>query len=107
LNYYKNYNIKEVEEDTKYEIEMAIAGFAKEDITISVKENSLVVEGGSKKTKDESYVHKGIAARTFTQSFVLGDYVEVTNAKLENGILTISLDRKVPEEKKPKTIKIK
>lgn len=104
---YPPYNIKEVEDGIKYEIEMAVAGFSKEDLTISVEDSNLKIEGGSKKTKDESYVHKGIAARTFTQSFVLGEYVEVTNAKLENGILTISLDRKVPEEKKPKVIKIK
>lgn len=104
---YPPYNIREVEEDLKYEIEMAVAGFSKTDINISVEDGNLIIEGGSKATKDESYVHKGIAARSFKQSFVLADYVEVIGASLENGILTVSLERQVPEDKKPKTIKIK
>lgn len=104
---YPPYNIREIEEDVKFEIEMAVAGFSKADISISVKDGNLLVEGGSKTTKEEGYVHKGIAARSFKQSFVLADYVEVTGAELENGILTIKLERQLPDEKKPKVIKIK
>lgn len=104
---YPPYNIKEIEEDVSFEIEMAVAGFSKSDINISVKDNTLLIEGGSKTTKEESYVHKGIAARSFKQSFVLADYVEVLGAELENGILTVKLERQLPEEKKPKVIKIK
>jgi len=104
---YPPYNIREVEEGVKYEIEMAVAGFSKSDINISVTDGNLVIEGGSKASKDDSYVHKGIAARAFKQSFVLADYVEVVGASLENGILTITLERQVPEDKKPKVIKIK
>lgn len=104
---YPPYNIREVEEGVKYEIEMAVAGFSKTDINISLTDGTLLIEGGSKTAKDDSYVHKGIAARTFKQSFILADYVEVVGASLENGILTLSLERKVPEDKKPKVIKIK
>lgn len=103
---YPPYNIKEVEEGVEYEIEMAVAGFTREDIKITQEGNSLKVEGGSKESKSENYVHKGIAARTFLQTFALADYVEVKEATLENGILTISLIRNLPEEKRPKIISI-
>lgn len=103
---YPPYNIKEVEEGVEYEIEMAVAGFSREDIDITVQDNSLRVEGGSPESKSENYVHKGIAARTFVQTFALADYVEVKEARLENGILTISLIRELPEEKRPKIIEI-
>jgi molecular chaperone IbpA len=104
---YPPYNIKEIEEGSCYEIEMAVAGFAKEDVTISVQDSTLTVSGGSKESKADTYVHKGIAARTFEQKFGLAEYVEVSNATLENGILTITLKRELPEEKKPKVIEIK
>lgn len=103
---YPPYNIKEIEEGVEYEIEMAVAGFSREDIKITMEENSLKVEGGSKESRSDNYVHKGIAARTFVQTFALADYVEVKEATLENGILTISLIRNLPEEKQPKVIKI-
>lgn len=104
---YPPYNIKEVEPDHKYEIEMAVAGLSKEDITISITNGKLLVEGDAKSSDEDSYVHKGIAARAFSRSFILADYVEIIGASLENGILTVSLERKVPEDKKTKTIKIK
>lgn len=103
---YPPYNIKEIEEGVEYEIEMAVAGFTREDIKITIQDNSLKVEGGSKESKSDTYVHKGIAARTFLQTFALADYVEVKEATLENGILTISLIRELPVEKQPKIIEI-
>ena len=103
---YPPYNIKEVIEGVEYEIEMAVAGFRREDITITLQENSLKIEGGSKESKSENYVHKGIAARTFLQTFALADYVEVKKATIGDGILTISLIRNLPEEKQPKIIEI-
>lgn len=103
---YPPYNIKEIEEGVEYEIEMAVAGFTRDDIKITQEGNSLKVEGGSKESKSENYVHKGIAARTFVQTFALADFVEVKHAALENGILTISLIRNLPEEKQPKIIDI-
>lgn len=104
---YPPYNIKEIEAGCCYEIEMAVAGFTKEDIKISLQDGELTVEGGSAESQSDTYVHKGIAARTFSQSFALAEFVEVKNAALENGILTITLERQIPEEKKPKIIKIK
>lgn len=101
---YPPYNIKSLEDD-KYEIELAIAGFSKPDITVEQTENRLSVRG-SKKTSDETYLHKGLAARDFEQTFVLADYVKVTKVTLIDGILTINLERELPEEKKTKVIPI-
>lgn len=103
---YPPYNIKEIEEGKSYEIEMAVAGFKKDDIEITLEDGSLKIEGGSKESKSDTYVHKGIAARTFVQTFALAEYVEVEKATLEDGILTISLIRNLPEEKRPKVIDI-
>ena len=103
---YPPYNIKEIIEGYEYEIEMAVAGFSKEDIKISLENGSLKVEGGAKENKSNTYVHKGIAARTFVQRFVLAEYVEVDSASVENGILIIKLIRNIPEEKRPKIIEI-
>lgn len=103
---YPPYNIREVEEGVEYEIEMAVAGFKRDDIEITLQEGSLKVEGGSENSRSENYVHKGIAARSFIQTFALAEYVEVKEARLEDGILTISLIRNVPKEKQPKTIEI-
>ena len=103
---YPPYNIREIEEGVEYEIEMAVAGFKRDDIEITLQDGSLKVEGGSVKSRSENYVHKGIAARSFTQTFALAEYVEVKEARLEDGILTISLIRNLPEEKQPKIIEI-
>lgn len=104
---YPPYNIKELVEGEKYAIEMAVAGFVKEDIKISLHEGELLILGvPDKESKSENYVHKGIAARSFEQSFALAEYVEVDSASLDNGMLTIVLVRNVPEEKKPKVISI-
>jgi molecular chaperone IbpA len=104
---YPPYNIKEVEQGSEYEIEMAVAGFKRDDIDITLENGSLKIEGGSKDSTSENYVHKGIAARTFSQTFALAEHVEVKGAKLEDGILTVSLIRKLPKEKMPKRIEIK
>lgn len=105
---YPPYNIKELVEGEKYALEMAVAGFSKDDIKITVHENELLIMGvPDKASKSDNYVHKGIAARSFEQSFALGEYVEVDDASLDNGMLTIVLARNVPEDKKPKAIEIK
>ena len=101
---YPPYNIKSLEDD-KYEIELAVAGFSKSDITVEQTENRLTVKG-SKDSDDETYLHRGLAARDFSQTFVLADYVKVTKATLVDGILTVLLEREIPEHKKPKEIKI-
>lgn len=94
-------------DDTHYAIELAVAGFAEDEVTIELKKNVLTVTGVQRSPEVEvTYVHKGISNRDFTRTFPLADHIEVTGAKVRNGILAISLERTVPEEFKPKTIQI-
>ena len=86
---------------------LAVAGFSKDNINISIDNDSLIIKGELVEVTDAEVIHKGIAGRKFTRTFALGEYMEVTGAKLEDGLLTINITRIVPEEKKPKTIKIK
>ena len=81
----------------------------REDLTIDVQEGTLTVSGekAEVETDEIEYLHRGIANRSFTRNWALAEYVEVVEAKMENGMLYVSLERIVPEEKKPKTIKIK
>jgi molecular chaperone IbpA len=102
---YPPYNIKTLPND-KAEIELAIAGFKKDDVKITYKENIITVEG-NRGEDDAEYSYKGIAARNFVQKFAVADDVLVGDAKLADGFLTIELQRILPEEKKEKTIKIK
>ena len=88
---------------------MAVAGFSEADIDITVKENSLLITGKVEKSAQNSkriFLHRGIAARSFERRFDLADHIVVTGAGLENGLLHIDLVREIPEEKKPKKIKI-
>ena len=101
---YPPYNIERVSED-KYTLELAVAGFKKEDIDISIEKNTLKIEGESAK-KDADYIHKGLASRRFTRAFHLNKYMEVDKADMEDGILKVHLVRNVPDEEKPKHIKI-
>ena len=103
---YPPYDLLKLDEDT-YKLSLAIAGFSKEDINISVDDGTLIIKGEIVEVVDAEVVHKGIAGRKFVRSFALGEYMEVTGAELKDGMLNISIDRIVPEDKKPKTIKIK
>ena len=106
---YPPYNIQKTE-DFKFEIEMALAGFDKKDINIEVAEGVLTVKSIKDKDSnatDEYTLYKGISQRNFTRKFTLADDIVVNDAKLENGMLTIYLERIVPEEKKPRLITIK
>lgn len=103
---YPPYDILSTDED-KYEIRFALAGFKKEDIEITFKDQVLIIKGTGDTGSQDAYFHKGIAARSFTQSFPLAEYVEVKGASMEDGILTIKLEREIPEEEKPQVIKIK
>ena len=86
---------------------MAVAGFAPEDIEIVHQENSLVVAGGKRSgPQDVEFLYRGIATRSFRQNFNLADHVKVVAAGLDNGLLKIELKREVPEELKPRRIKI-
>ena len=94
-------------DDMKYDIELAIAGFSKDDITIELKEHVLYIKGDrEKRRKDEAYVHKGISGRKFSKSFRLSEYAEVSGADLTDGILTVSIEVVLPEEKRPQIISI-
>ena len=95
--------------DSSYQIIMAVAGFSEQDIDITVKENSLLISGQTAKASDDeekTYLHRGIASRSFERRFDLADHIIVTGADLENGLLNISLVREIPEEKKPRKINI-
>lgn len=102
---YPPYNITKTGE-LNYAIELAVAGFAETDIEIEYAENKLTVKGNIAATEATEYVHQGIANRDFTRTFALNEDVEVKGAALRNGLLTIELERIVPEHKKPKKIVI-
>jgi molecular chaperone IbpA len=100
------YNIERTAE-SKYRISMAVAGFARSDITVEVKETTLTVRGAKKDDdKGRTFLHRGIASRAFERRFQLADHVEVVGADLEHGLLHIDLERRVPERLKPRTIAI-
>jgi molecular chaperone IbpA len=106
---YPPYNIQKTE-DYKFEIEMALAGFDKKDIEIEVAEGVLTVKSLKDKdtnTTDDYTLYKGISQRNFTRKFTLADDIVVKGAELKNGMLTITLERIVPEEKKPQLITVK
>jgi molecular chaperone IbpA len=103
---YPPYDLLKLDEDN-YILSLAVAGFSKDDINISIDNDSLIIKGELVEVTDAEVIHKGIAGRKFTRTFALGEYMEVTGAKLEDGLLTINVTRLVPEEKKPKTIKVK
>jgi molecular chaperone IbpA len=103
---YPPYDIIKLDEDT-YKLSLAVAGFSQENIDVSVDNGTLIVKGEITEVYDAEIVHKGIAGRKFTRTFALGEYMEVTGAEMKDGMLNISIDRLIPEDKKPKQIKIK
>ena len=103
---YPPYDVLKLDEDT-YLVSLAVAGFTKDNITLSVDDGTLVVSGEIVEVTDAEILHKGIAARKFTRSFALGEYMEVSGASIKDGMLNINIVRLVPEDKKPKIIKIK
>lgn len=104
---YPPYNIERTGEDA-YRVEIAVAGFRSEELAIEVKENLLTVTG-RKAANDEArkFLHRGLAERNFERRFQLADYVVVTDANLADGLLSISLERQLPEALKPRTVAIK
>jgi len=101
---YPPYNIRKVE-DNKYVIELAVAGFARQDIDITFEDNKLIVSG---KTEDDNsnFLFKGIANRAFTRTFFLDDTIEINDAAMMNGMLKIALEKIIPEHKKPEKIAV-
>ena len=102
---YPPYNIRKTGENT-YVIEIAVAGFGKQDIELTLEDNILTIKGSITSDNPTEYVFKGIADRAFTRKFTLADTVEVKNADLINGMLRVWLERFIPESKKPKKIDI-
>ena len=95
------------EEEMKYSLELAVAGFKQEHIDISVNDGVLDINGDRPQRREQDkYVHKGISARNWKKSFRLSEYTEVTGADLTDGILTVNLEVILPEEKRPRKIKI-
>jgi molecular chaperone IbpA len=103
---YPPYNIKKTGDNT-YVIELAVAGFAKQDIEIELAENTMVVKGNIDSSDEDPYLFKGIANRAFTRTFALDEQIEIRNAAMLNGMLKIFLERIIPEHKKPKKIEVK
>ena len=103
---YPPYNVVKIDDD-KIVMEFAVAGFKKDDISITTEKNVLSIKADKPETDKKAYLHKGIAARKFTRVFTLPEYFEVESAGFEDGILYIDLIRNVPEDKKPKKITIK
>ena len=104
---YPPYNIKKTG-DTTYVVELAVAGFAKQDIEIELADGKMVIRGNVQNDdNNDNFLFKGIAARNFTRTFALDDQVEVKNAEMINGMLQVFLERIIPEHKKPKKIEVK
>ena len=103
---YPPYNIEKTGEDS-YRLSMAVAGFAPEEIDLTVQENSLLVTGKAKKEDENGrYLHRGIARRAFERRFSLADHIKVVGASLVNGMLHVDLAHEVPEAAKPRKIQI-
>ena len=107
---YPPYNIVKVDKN-KFDVEVALAGFNKKDINVSVENGMLTIESKteekSKDDKDGEVIHKGISKRYFKRSFTIADDVEVKGAELKDGLLRVSMEKIIPENKKLKTINIK
>lgn len=95
------------DDEAKFTVEMAVAGFKKEHIDIEVKDHVLTIKGERPSRREQNkYVHKGISAKNWTKSFRLSEYTEVTGADLEDGILAVNLEVVLPKEKQPRKISI-
>jgi molecular chaperone IbpA len=105
---YPPYDLVKLDDDN-YRLSLAVAGFSKDNIEVSVDNSTLIIKGDNSVEDEEKseVLHKGIAARKFTRTFALGEYMEVVGAKMEDGMLIVNIERIIPEEKKPKSIKIK
>lgn len=105
---YPPYNIEQLGEH-EYQIELAVAGFGEDDLSVEVQENVLSVtgkKGGEERTEGRNFIHRGIAERSFERRYHLADHVQVREASLKNGLLQIRLEREIPEAKKPRQIAI-
>ena len=102
---YPPYDIVELEEDVNL-LNVAVAGFSKEEITITIQDSVLTIQGKQKDKQRGELLYQGIATRDFKLELAVAEYWEVTNALMENGMLTVQFNKMLPEEKKPKVISI-
>jgi molecular chaperone IbpA len=102
---YPPYNIERLGDD-RYQISLALAGFAPHELSITAEQNVLTIEGRKADKESREYLYQGISARSFKRQFNLADHVRVTNAALDNGLLRIELVREIPEAMKPRQIEI-
>jgi molecular chaperone IbpA len=103
---YPPYNIVK-ESDSSYTISLAVAGFGKDEIKVQQDGNALSISAEKEDSQEDiEYLYKAIGTRSFKREFSLADYVEVTSSKLDNGILVVTLEQNIPDEKKPLTIEI-
>lgn len=103
---YPPYNIIKTDEN-RFEIEVALAGFTMEELSVTQDKDQLVIQGNKLEVDNQpEYLHKGLATRNFTRTFTLADHVDVVSAKLENGILTVQLERNIPESLQPRKVAI-
>ena len=105
-NTYPPYNIIRADEDTFF-IEIAAAGFKEDELEVTIDQGQLVISGSATRTDERNFIYKGIGMRNFSRSFRLADHIEIKGAKLADGLLTVELNRLVPEELKPRRIQIK
>jgi molecular chaperone IbpA len=106
---FPHYNIVKTDKN-KYDIEIALAGYSKKDIEVNLEEGVLSIKSKKEEkedTKDGEVLHKGIAKRYFSKSFTIADDVEVKGAELKDGLLKVSMERIIPDHKKPRNIAIK
>ena len=104
---YPPYNVVKLD-DNNFVIELAVAGFGKDSINLTVQDGVLSIEGSQETNDDDeaNYLHKGISSRKFRRTFDLADYVEVTDATVKDGVLKVTLERHIPEELKPREIPV-
>ena len=100
------YNIVKCKDELNWTIEMALAGYSKKDIEVKYADNTITIKSVHKDEEDKDMLHRGIAKRHFTRSFTTADDVEVKGAEMKDGMLSIALEKIVPEAKKPRTISI-
>lgn len=99
------YNIERLDEN-RFQISVALAGYTPDELTLTVEQNVLTLEGKKTEKDDRTFLHRGISARNFKRQFTLADHVEVRGARFENGLLFVELQREIPEAMKPRRISI-
>ena len=106
-NNYPPYNIVK-HDDNSYELEIAVTGFNKDEVTVEIDQNQLVVKGVRNKSNDVTaeFLHRGLAFRDFTRSWTLAEHMEVGEGRIKNGVLTVALKRVIPETLKPRQIQL-